>query len=663
MKHRLLLPVVLLGINSGVAQDLATSKPKAPAVAAAFRAEKLEELDATIDQAIRESKIVGATLWVERDGAAYHKAFGQRATKPAAEIMTEDTLFDIASVTKVIAGTSAVMRCVERGLLEVDDLVSKHLPEFTGEGREQVTIRHLLLHTSGLPVNLNSTLPPFATHDDALAQACHTKLLFEPGSAYSYSSAGAMVLGGVVERVTGRKFDEFCSTEIFKPLGMSDTVFRPDGDRLKRVAPTDFPERGKVNDTVARLCGGVAAHASLFTTTADAARFARMMLNLGELDGARLFQPDTVRRFTRVQSPPGLTSPAAKNLPVRRGLGWDIDTPYRAPPHDYTLARGAVFPIGGYGHTGWTGQMLWIDPFSRTFVIFLCNRYGDGGADTRPAVYQLHHRISTLAAEAVMDFDFKNVPGALPDLARQSAPTTKPFTNSLGMQFVALPGTRVLMGVHETRRVDYARYAAENPNADPSWKDAKLGSRSATAGEDHPVVNVSWDDAQAFCQWLSRKEGRHYRLPTDREWSVAVGIGDDEPATGVTPESLSGQVPGVYPWGRQWPPPAGAGNYADAACQTQYPNEKIVGGYADGFAITSPVMRFPPNALGIHDLGGGVWEWCEDWFNEDRKDHVLRGASWGSSAPKPLLSSYRGRQSSTRRWRCDGFRCVVEGNP
>ena len=126
-----------------------------------------------------------------------------------------------------------------------------------------------------------------------------------------------------------------------------------------------------------------------------------MMLREGELDGVRILAAETVGLMTSVQSPPGLRSPAAANLPVKRGLGWDIDTPYRTPPHDYTLARGGLFPVGGYGHTGWTGQMLWIDPASRTFVIFLCNRYGGTAADTRPAVYRLHHRISTLVAEAV----------------------------------------------------------------------------------------------------------------------------------------------------------------------------------------------------------------------------------------------------------------------
>lgn len=636
---------------------LAASKP---AVQDVFHDEKLAAMDAVIEDAIKEAAIVGAALWVERDGVSYHKAFGHRTLKPEVESMTEDTIFDLASVTKVIAAASAAMLCVERGLMSLDDPVSKHLAEFADEGREKITIRHLLLHSSGLPVNLNSTLPPFGSHSDAMAQACRTKLLFEPGTAFSYSSAGTMVLGGVIERVTGRKFDEFCTTEVFKPLGMSDTVFRPAGDRLKRIAPTDFPERGQVNDTVARLVGGVAAHASLFSTTADMARFARMMLNLGELDGVRVFKPETVKLFTSVQSPPGLRSPVANNLPTRRALGWDIDTPYRTPPHDYSLARGALFPVGSYGHTGWTGQMLWIDPFSRTFVIFLCNRYGGGVGDTRPFVYQMHHRLSTLAAEAVKEFDFNNVPGALPN-HKVVATATKdmPFTNSLGMKFVPVPGCEILMCAHETRRADYAAYAATYAAADTSWQNVTMEKSPVGAGGDEPVVNVSWDDAKAFCEWLSKKEGRTYRLPTDREWSFAAGIGEYEPASGATPESLSAKVQDVYPWGRQWPPVKGAGNYADEDCRKRIKSEKTMEGYADGFAVTAPVMSFPPNELGIYDLGGNVWEWCEDWFNAEKKLHVLRGASWGSSARAPLLSSYRGSQTADRRWRCDGFRCVL----
>lgn len=400
MKHLLLSTFVMLSFAAR-ADD------------AAFKADKLAAVDAEITRAIHDGMIVGAALWVERKGTSHHRAYGNRALQPTIEVMTEDTIFDAASVTKAVATATAAMLCVERGLMRLDDPVSRFLPEFTGEGREKITLKHLLLHTSGLQVNLNGTQKPFShSPAEAYAQACREMPLFEPGSAFSYSSVGSMVLGMAIKRASGRAFDAFCTAEIFQPLKMHDTLFRPSGEVLKRVAPSSAPQRGSVDDTVAREMGGVSGHASLFTTTGDLARFARMMLNGGELDGVRLFKPETIQLMTRVQSPPDLRSPDAKNLPVKRGLGWDIDTPYRTPPHDYSLARGALFPIGSYGHTGWTGQMLWIDPFSETFIVFLCNRYIPGGKDTRSAVSKLHHRLSTLAAEAVQGFDFSHVPGA-----------------------------------------------------------------------------------------------------------------------------------------------------------------------------------------------------------------------------------------------------------
>ena len=379
-----------------------------PDVQATFHTETLAELDAAIDQAISDGVILGASLWVERNGAAYHRAYGTRASSPTIEPMTEDTICDLASITKAVATATAAMLCVERGLFQLDDPIAKHLPEFAGEGRDTITIRHLLLHTSGLQVNLNGSQPPLPrTSAEAFAQVCREKPRFEPGSAFAYSSVGSLMLGLVIERVTGQTLDAFCITEIFHPLQMPDTLFRPIGDNLTRVAPSSAPRRGLVDDTVARELGGVSGHASLFSTTGDLARFARMMLHGGELDGVQILQSETIRLMTSVQSPKELRSPDASNLPVRRGLGWDIDTPYRTPPHPYSLARGSLFPIGSYGHTGWTGQMLWIDPASKTFVIFLCNRYVPSGNDTRPAVYQLHHRISTLAAKAVKGFDVR----------------------------------------------------------------------------------------------------------------------------------------------------------------------------------------------------------------------------------------------------------------
>lgn len=386
----------------------------APKETATFDGDKLAEIDAAVMEAVRDSTIVGGVFWMERNGVAYHQACGNRAPAPAKEVMTEDTIFDVASITKVVATATAVMQCVERGVVGLDDPVARHLPAFTGEGREKITLRHLLLHTSGLRTNLDPKNQPFSNREEALARAYQEKPAFEPGSAYAYSSIGTLVLGDLVERVTGRAFEEYCTDEIFEPLQMSDTGFRPAEALHPRVAPSSAPQRGMVDDVVARTMGGVAGHASLFTTAADLARFARMMLNSGELDGRRVLRAETVALMTRVQSPPDLRSPGADNRPVRRALGWDIDTPFRTPPHPYGLHRGSVFPIGSYGHAGWTGQMLWIDPFSRTFVVFLCNRYQPGAPASPDDSYHLHHRIATLAAGAVKDFDFRNVPGALP---------------------------------------------------------------------------------------------------------------------------------------------------------------------------------------------------------------------------------------------------------
>jgi len=191
----------------------------------------------------------------------------------------------------------------------------------------------------------------------------------------------------------------FVQKEIYGPMKMTDTGFLPPQSKLPRIAPTEVvngkPRRGMVDDPTARQMGGVAGDAGLFSTASDLARYARMMLNLGELDGARIFTPETVKLMTSPQCPPGVE--------VLHGLGWDMDSPYAGP-------RGGLFPIGSYGHTGWTGTSVWIDPFSKTFVIFLSNRNHPTAAGN---VGPLRRKLGTLAAEAVTDFDFTNVPAAL----------------------------------------------------------------------------------------------------------------------------------------------------------------------------------------------------------------------------------------------------------
>jgi CubicO group peptidase (beta-lactamase class C family) len=357
----------------------------------AFHSEKLAAMDAAITSAISSNKCPGGVLWLEHNGAAYHKAFGNRALVPEREAMTENTIFDAASLTKVVATTPAVMRLVERGQIKLDAPVQTYLPEFTGDGKELVTVRELLTHTSGLPPDIE-TKSDWHGQTEAIAKACAVKLQSQPGTAFKYSDINFFLLGEIVQRASKTALEVFVRREIYAPLKMTDTGFLPPKEKRFRIAPTEVvagqPWRGVVHDPTARHMGGVAGHAGLFTTASDLARYARMLLNLGELDGVRLFQPATVKLMTSVQSPPEISA--------KRGLGWDIDTAFSGP-------RGELFPLGSYGHTGWTGGSLWLDPFSKTFVIFLSNRNHPTEAGN---VIPLRRRLGTLAAAAVSDFDF-----------------------------------------------------------------------------------------------------------------------------------------------------------------------------------------------------------------------------------------------------------------
>ena len=229
-----------------------------------------------------------------------------------------------------------------------------------------------------------------------------------------------------------------------------------------------------------------------------------------------------------------------------------------------------------------------------------------------------------------------------------SAEVTMAFTNTLGMKFVSVPGTDVQFCIWETRVKDYAAYATANAGVDENWKEPGFKQTDT-----HPVVKVSWNDANAFCAWLTKKElatgkikpGQKYRLPTDAEWSVAVGL---EPETGNTPEAKVMGITGVYPWGNQLPPPKGAGNYGESLNM-------------DSHEYTSPVGSFAANAAGLHDLGGNVWEWCEDKWNPTSTARVLRGASWSNFSSFFLLSSFRINGTHDIRNSFIGFRCVLVG--
>jgi len=368
---------------------------------------KLRKIDAAIDLAIDEQRLPGAVLWVEHGSDHYWKAYGNRSLVPSDELMTRDTIFDAASVSKVLATTPAVMILWQRGKIKLDEPVHSYIPEFTGGGKEKITVRQLLTHTSGLTEDV-STTPKWQGTEAAIRLAAATKLKAPPGTEFRYSDINFFLLGEIVARVAHEPLNLFCAKEIYRPLKMVDTGFLPDKDKIPRIAPTEVIDgvalRGVVHDPTARSMGGVAGHAGVFTTASDLARYARMMLNLGELDGVRILKPETVKMMTSVQTPPGIDD--------RRGFGWDIDS-------GFSGLRGKHFPLGSYGHTGFTGIAFWIDPFSKTFFIFLSNRVHPNG---KGSVLKLYRTVGTLAAEAVTDFDFNFVPNALAPFPRHKVP-------------------------------------------------------------------------------------------------------------------------------------------------------------------------------------------------------------------------------------------------
>ena len=247
----------------------------------------------------------------------------------------------------------------------------------------------------------------------------------------------------------------------------------------------------------------------------------------------------------------------------------------------------------------------------------------------------------------------------------QQATKEQPFVNSLGMKFVPVEGTDVLFCVHETRYKDFAVYAAEKPGIDNAWRSQTIDNCVITErAEDHPAVRVSWEDAQAFCTWLNKKErSMAYRLPTDWEWSIAAGLGNKERRSrNDTPESLSAVEKSEYPWGTAWPPLAGAGNYSDQSRRAKAPSggDDYLARYDDGFPTTAPAMSFAPNLFGLHDMGGNVWEWVEDWINIAQERRTVRGGSWRNHLEVNLLSSSRDYASPADRHDSLGFRLVLD---
>ncbi len=356
-----------------------------PAPASAVDLSRFDAIAPLIENAITDKRLPGAVVLVGLgERTLYHKAIGQLAVMPSAEPMALDTVFDLASLTKVVVTTTSIMILIDEGRIGLNDRVAAFIPGFERYGKGTITIRHLLTHVSGLRPDVD-VVGPWSGYDTAITLAIEEVPASIPGTRFVYSDINFFLLGDIVRRVSGMPLDRFARERIFVPLGMIDTTYTPGDSVRSRIAPTDGmpPLRGIVHDPTARRMGGVAGHAGLFSTAADLATFCRMILGGGAHRGARILSPAAVAKMTSRATPA-----AERNV---RGLGWDIDS-------SFSSNRGELLPIGSFGHTGFTGTSIWLDPASGMFVVFLSNRvHPDGKGD----VTQLRGRVATIAASAL----------------------------------------------------------------------------------------------------------------------------------------------------------------------------------------------------------------------------------------------------------------------
>jgi len=380
---RVLTTIALLVPASAIATPpkLADARPES----IDMDANRLGKIDRVVEEGLKRGRMPGCVVVVGYRGrVAYRKAFGFRRLQPEKEAMTVDTLFDLASLTKPIATATSVMTLVEQGKINVSDPVAKHVPEFAANGKEKITVLHLLTHQAGLIAD-NSLRDYRDGSKEAMKRVLALKPLAAPGERFIYSDMGFVVLAELVRRVSGKTIHDYSQAAIFKPLGMSETGYLPGAELRKRAAVTQQREgrwmQGEVHDPRAYALGGVAGHAGLFSTADDLAVYAQMMLGRGTYRGVRIMKPATWEQMTRpVKVPRGL-----------RALGWDVRSPFSSN-------RGDLFSQNAFGHGGFTGTAIWIDPGLELFVIFLSNRVHPNG---RGSVNALAGRIGTLAAAAI----------------------------------------------------------------------------------------------------------------------------------------------------------------------------------------------------------------------------------------------------------------------
>jgi CubicO group peptidase (beta-lactamase class C family) len=347
---------------------LVTLPPAASGEPADLQSADFAPITAAAQNEVAAGHIPGAVILIGTlRRTLYRQAIGNRTLKPGPEPMRADAIFDLASLTKVVATTPAVMQLVEQKKLALDTPVARYWPAFATNGKERITIRDLLTHYSGLAADLDLS-SEWSGYDTAMAMIVGAKPQAEAGERYLYSDMNFEILGELVQRISGETLDQYAAQHVFAPLGMTDTRFLPPQELRSRIAPTEdsgaHVHWADVHDATARRMGGVAGHAGLFSTADDLATYARMMLNSGVWHGMRILRARTVRKMTQRAAPPG----GAR----AHGLGWDL-----GGADGFTR-----FPAGTYGHLGFTGTMIWIDPAAGVFAVVLTNRvYPDSKGD------------------------------------------------------------------------------------------------------------------------------------------------------------------------------------------------------------------------------------------------------------------------------------------
>jgi CubicO group peptidase (beta-lactamase class C family) len=351
-----LIPLTFALLNAVAADRL----PVRPPQEVGMSAERLANIDRVVRRGLSAGGYPGAAVVVGRRGAAaFQRGYGRLGwTSGSPSVSPEETIYDLASLTKVVGTTTAAMILYDEGRLDLDAPVITYLPAFGGGAKDRVTVRQLLTHHSGLPAG-KQLWRHALTREQAREIVLASELVCSPGNCYIYSDLGADVLGWVVESIAGTTLDQFLALRVFEPLGMVDTRFNPSHELQTRIAPTEvspprgYPLRGEVHDENAFALGGVAGHAGLFSTAADLAVFAEMMLNGGVYGDVRIVSDSAVARFTSRTS-------------GTRALGWDTA--------DGDGGSGEYLSSRAYGHTGFTGTSMWIDPDRDMFVILLTNR-------------------------------------------------------------------------------------------------------------------------------------------------------------------------------------------------------------------------------------------------------------------------------------------------